>query len=183
MPDAQPFDSPSPVEIRSARLEDLPKIVLLESRVWRELAASEEEMRKRFALFPQGLQVAVIDSNILGFCGSLLTDTDASQARLTESFPPRHIPRGPYLFVFGLTVSPIFRKKGLGTLLVEEELSLARRIGCEKVQLIANASSRPLFSNLGFRLLAPMEELFVAHRDLMAEPVLMELPLRGPCRK
>jgi GNAT superfamily N-acetyltransferase len=174
MPGTDRFQGPSSVQVRSARLEDLPGIILLENRVWRELAASEEELKRRFTLFPQGLVVAVLESEMLGFCCGLRTDTDASVASLTESFPPRHVARGPYLFVVGLTVSPIFRRKGVGTLLVEEELRVARKLGCAKVQLIANASSRALFGKLGFHRLAPVEELFTAQRELMAEPVLME---------
>jgi len=155
-------------------MEDLERVAQLETRVWRELAASLDELRRRFVVFPQGLFLAVAGSNLLGFSCSLLTDTDARIAALNESFPPRHIPRGDYFFLFGLTVDPLFRRKGIAQRLVAEELTLAERLGCQKVQLIANASSRPLFEKAGLNVIRPSNELFVQHGDLMPQPVLME---------
>ncbi len=158
-------------------MEDLEKTAQLEIRVWRELAASLEELKRRFLAFPQGFVVTVAGSDLLGFSCSLLTDTDARDAALNETFPPRHIPRGEYFFLFGLTVDPLFRRKGIAQRLVAEELALAKRLGCRKVQLIANSLSRPLFEKAGLRVVRPSEELFVHHRDVMPEPVLMEKPL------
>jgi ribosomal protein S18 acetylase RimI-like enzyme len=161
-------------EIRVARMEDLEKVAQLETRVWRELAASPEDLKRRFLVFPQGFCLAVAGSNLLGFCCSLLTDTDARLAVLNETFPPRHIPRGDYFFLLGLTVDPLFRRRGIAQSLVAEELALAKRLGCRKIQLIANASSRPLFEKAGLSVVRASEELFLQHHDLMPEPVLME---------
>ncbi len=155
-------------------MEDLEKVAQLETRVWRELAASLDDLRRRFLVFPQGFFLAVAGSNLLGFSCSLLTDTDARIAALNETFPPRHIPRGGYFFLFGLTVDPLFRRKGIAQRLVAQELSLAERLGCRKVQLIANAFSQPLFEKAGLRVVRPSDELFVEYRDLMPEPALME---------
>ncbi len=161
-------------------MEDLEKVAQLETRVWRELAASLEDLRRRFLLFPQGFLVAVAGSDLLGFSCGLLTDIDARVAALNETFPPRHIPRGDYFFLFGLTVDPLFRRKGIAQRLVAEELRLAEKVGCRKVQLIANALSRPLFAKAGLTVVRPSDELFVQHRDLMPQPVLMEKVLKGP---
>jgi len=155
-------------------MEDLEKVAQLELRVWRDLAASLEDLKRRFLVFPQGFIVATAGTDLLGFGCSLLTDTDARLAALNETFPPRHIPRGDYFFLFGLTVDPLFRRKGIAQRLVAEELSLAEKLGCRKVQLIANALSRPLFEKAGLTVVRPSEELFVQHRDVMPEPVLME---------
>lgn len=155
-------------------MEDLEKVAQLETRVWRELAASTEDLRRRFLLFPQGFLLAAAGLDVLGFSCSLLTDTDARSADLNETFPPRHIPRGQYFFLFGLTVDPLFRRKGIAQCLVGEELALAEKLGCRKVQLIANSLSRPLFEKAGLSVVRPSDELFAQHRDLMPEPVLME---------
>jgi len=165
-------------EIRSARMEDLEKVAQLENRVWRELGASQDDLRRRFFVFPQGFFLAVAGPDLLGFCCSLLTDTDARLAALNETFPPRHIPRGDYFFLFGLTVYPLFRRKGIARHLVAEELALAGKLGCRKVQLIANALSRPLFEKAGLSVVRASDELFAQHRDLMPEPVLMEKVLK-----
>ncbi len=160
-------------------MEDLEKVTQLEARVWRELAASLDDLRRRFLGFPQGFLLAMAGSDLLGFSCSLLTDTDARIAAVNETFPPRHIPRGDYFFLFGLTVDPLFRRKGIARHLVVEELALAERLGCQKVQLIANALSRPLFEKAGLTVVRPSDELFVQHRDLMPQPVLMEKVLKA----
>ncbi|HXK61108.1 MAG TPA: GNAT family N-acetyltransferase [Acidobacteriota bacterium] len=165
-------------EIRPVRMEDLQRILQLESRVWQKLGASLEELKRRFLLFPQGFIIAVAGTEILGFSCSFMTDTDATAAALSEAFPPRHVPRGDYFFLFGLTVDPVFRRRGIARSLVAEQLAVAEKLGCRKVQLIANSWSRPLFEDFGFRVVRPAEELYVNYRDVMPEPVLMEKALK-----
>lgn len=166
-------------DIRPARMEDLEKVARLETRTWRGLAASIEELRRRFLVFPQGFFLAVAGADLLGFSCGLLTDSDARDSVLNETFPPRHVPRGEYFFLFGLTVDPLFRRKGIAQHLVAGELELAQKLGCEKVQLVANALSRPLFEKLGLVVVRPADELFVNYRELMPHPVLMERVLNG----
>lgn len=177
-----PSDNIAPgqaLTVRPARLEDLARIDELERLVWRELAASYEELKRRFRSFPQGLLVAAAGSEVLGFCCGILTDQDATLAPLDESFPPRHTPKGAYFFVYGLTVDPVFRKRGVGRCLGAEEVRVATRQGCKAVQLVANQFSRPLFEGLGLKVVRPVTELFAAHRELMPDPVLMETRLDG----
>lgn len=111
---------------------------------------------------------------ILGFCCGLLTNEDASRSSVNEAFPPRHVPRGAYLFLFALTVDPVFRRKGIAGALLDAELDLARKLECRSVQLIANAFSQPLFEGRGFLAVSSGVSLFAGCRDLMPEPVLME---------
>jgi len=155
-------------------MEDLERVAQLDSRVWHQLSASLEDLKRRFLLFPQGFVVAGAGPEILGFSCAFLTDTDARLAPLSETFPPRHIPRGEYFFVFGLTVDPVFRRRGIARGLVAQQLALAERLACRKVQLVANGWSRPLFEKFGLGVVRSTEELYVAHRDLMPDPVLME---------
>lgn len=164
-------------EVRNCRLEDLGQVAQLESRVWRELAAHTDEMRRRFSLFPHGFCVAATGGRILGFCCAVLTDLDPLEsANLDETFPPRHVPRGPYFFLFGLSVDPVFRRLGIADSLVRRELAVAARLGAERIHLIANAHSRPLFLKHGFMTLRTVG-LFADYPELMPSPVLMELRL------
>jgi len=172
-----PSDNLAPgqaLTVRPARLDDLARVDDLERLVWRGLAAPYEELKRRFRVFPQGLLVAAAASEVLGFCCAILTHEDATHAALDETFPPRHTPKGTYCFIYGLTVDPIFRNRGIGYRLATEELDVAARQGCTATQLVANRLSRPLFEKLGFRAVRPMDQLFAAHRELMPEPVLME---------
>ncbi len=165
------------LRLRPARLDDLPKITRLEQRVWKELSADYQDLRRRFLQFPKGLQVAFVYSELAGFCSSCLFDVDAVEAPLDEHFPPRHVPGGKYFFLLGLTVNPAFRKRGVGTELVKREVALARRLRCRKVQLIANAESQGLFEAAGFQVLRELRHLFRDFSKLMNDPVLMELSL------
>lgn len=161
-------------KVRKARLEDLSQVAQLERRVWKELALSYAELRRRFLLFPQGFWVAALRPEIAGFCSALLFDGDAREGELDETFPSRHVPRGKTLVILGLTVNPIFRRRRIGSTLVERELEVARKLGCLRVQLIANDFSRPLFEKLGFRTDRELPHLFAAHPHLMPSPVLMQ---------
>ncbi len=164
-------------EIRSCHLEDLGQVSQMETRVWRELAVSVDEIRRRFSVFPQGFCVAATGPAILGFCCAVLTDLDPlNPANLNEAFPPRHVPRGPYFFLFGLTVDPVFRRLGIADALLRRQLAVARRLAASRIHLIANAHSRPLFIKHGFMTLRSVQ-LFANYPELMPSPVLMGLRL------
>jgi ribosomal protein S18 acetylase RimI-like enzyme len=165
------------LEIRAARLEDLEAISVLEQRVWRELAASPQDLRRRFLQFPRGLQAAYLSTQLVGFCCSVLTDLDAAEVEVNERFPWRHVPQGRNIFLLGLTVDPEVRRLGIGSALVRQELELAKEQGCRKVQLVANSMSRVLFQRLGLKVVHPLPHLFREFPKLIQDPVLMELVL------
>ncbi len=167
------------IRVRTARREDLGRVGQLEARVWRNMAAPPEVIRRRFLLFPQGFQVAVTRYDMVGFCFAALFDRDARSVELDEYFPPHHIPGGAYCFLFGLTVNPIYRRRGVAARLVEREIAVARKQGCAKVQAIANAFSKGVFEGIGFSPIAGVDPLFEQHRELMPAPVLMELEMGG----
>ena len=170
------------LRIRRARLEDLAKVSRLEKSVWKEMAASKEVIRRRFFLFPQGFKVARIGLEIAGFCSAVRFDVDALNVEVDESFPPRHVPRGGYYFLFGLTVNPIYRRRGIASALVAREIEESKKQACVKIQVIANASSRRLFEKQGFEVAAGLQHLFQDYPKLMPDAVLMERtvePRRG----
>jgi GNAT superfamily N-acetyltransferase len=141
------------------------------------MAAPHAVIRRRFFLYSQGFQVAVIGQEIAGFCCAALFDQDARLLELDEYFPAEHIPKGRYCFLFGLTVNPIYRRRGIARSLVGKELETARKKSCRKVQVIANSLSRPLFEQWHFQAVTELQHLFKNHTDLMPRPVLMEMDL------
>lgn len=161
--------------VRRARLSDLGKIYQLERRVWRKMAASPDLLRRRFFLYPRGLRVAEAGSDLAGFCFAVRFDQDARDVELDEAFPPRHIANGQFLFLFGLTVNPIYRRRGVARAIVDSEVETAWRSGCSKIQVIANDRSRALFGELGFTVVGDLSHLFQDFPDEMPGPVLMEL--------
>lgn len=172
---------PQPVQfkVRRARLEDLGRVSSLERRVWKEMAASRAAIQRRFFLFPQGFKVAVTPSDLAGFCFSVLFDQDAREVKVDEFFPPHHVPRGKFLFMFGLTVNPVYRQRGVGASLVRRQVAEGLRRRCRKMQLVANDFSRPLFERHGFRTVDSLRHVFAQFPDLMPHPVLMEKNLAG----
>ncbi len=165
------------IRVRRARREDLGRVGQLEARVWKRMAAPPEVIRRRFLLFPQGFQVAVTRHDMVGFCFAALLDHDARSVELDEFFPQRHIPGGAFCFLFGLTVNPIYRRRGVAGRLIQREIGVARKRSCAKVQAIANALSKAAFETAGFTALAALDHLFGEDRELMPNPVLMELRL------
>ncbi len=164
------------LSVRSARLDDLAKVRRLEKRVWKKMSASRLQLHRRFFLFPAGFLVATVGAEIGGFCLGARIDQDAREIQVDECFPPGHVPQGRFYVLYALTVNPIFRRQGIASRLIKRHLSQAQRLGCEKVQLVANALSRPTFERLGFTVIAPVD-LFSEFPDLMPQAVLMEKAL------
>jgi ribosomal protein S18 acetylase RimI-like enzyme len=164
-------------KVRRARLEDLTQISQLEVRVWKDLGASVSELKRRFLQYPQGLKVAVIDHQMAGFCCSALLDRQVRAETLDEHFPSQHTPAGRFCFVYGLTVNPIYRRRGIAKRLVGGELETARQKRCVSVQVIANSFSSAIFEGLGFQLVQPLPGLYRSFPELMPGPVLMERSL------
>jgi len=90
----------------------------------------------------------------------------------------RHRTDGSVLFLLGLTVDPLFRRRGIGTALARAEVELGRTIGSESVQLVANDSSVDLFTQIGFRIVRRLEGTpFDGVAKLMPSPTQMILNL------
>lgn len=165
--------------VRRARLDDLAKVTQLEKRVWKKMAASRRQIKRRFFLFPAGFLVAAVGNEIGGFCLAVRLDYDAREVSVDETFPPSHVPEGSFYVLYALTVNPVFRRQGIASRLVKRHLRQAHRLTCAKVQLVANAYSRRMFDRLGFQTVQSLESLFREFPDVMPEAVLMEKELSG----
>lgn len=171
---------PKDFKIRRARLEDLSQIAQLEKRVWKNFSASKAEIKRRFLQFPQGIRVALVGHLVVGCCQGALFGSVPEPNSLDESFPPEHVASGKHLFLFGLTVNPLFRRERIASALVASELEVARIRRCSLVQTIANSASKRMFELQGFTAVCPLPELFRDFGALMEEPLLMEKVLSEP---
>ncbi len=160
--------------VRQARLRDIDGVAELERRVWKEMAASPPRLRRRFQRFAPGFLVARAGKATVGFCLGVRCDRDAREAEVGEDYPPAHVPDGRFYVLFALTVDPVFRRRGVASRLVSRQLRVAAGLECAKVQLVANAYSRPLFERSGFQVVRPLEGLFTGFPELMPGAVLME---------
>jgi len=173
------------VLIRPARPDDLEEATLIERRVWGRLGASLNELQRRLFALPEAFLLAELQRQaqaprIVGLTNGLLWTRDFPRSYLDyERILPSasHNPRGDVLYLASVGVEPNLRGHGIGLRLIQEAIEVGRRRHLKQVRLIGNGRSRPLHERAGFEVVRPLPRLFRQHRDLMPQPVLMELSL------
>jgi len=173
------------VLIRPARPDDLEEATLVERRVWGRMGASLNELQRRLFALPEAFLLAELQRpgqphQIVALTNGLLWTRDFPRSYLEyERILPSgsHNPRGDVLYLASVGVDPPLRSHGIGLRLIQEAIEVGRRRHLKQVRLIANSRARPLYERAGFAIVRPLPRLFRQHRDLMPQPVLMELPL------
>jgi GNAT superfamily N-acetyltransferase len=173
------------VVIRPARPDDLEEATLVERRVWGRLAATLNELQRRLFALPESFLLAELQRpgsapRIVGLANGLLWTRDFPRSYLEyeKTLPSSsHNPRGDVLYLASVGVDQPLRGRGVGLRLVQEAIEVGRRRHLKLTRLIANSRSRPLCLRAGFEIIRPLPRLFRQHRDLMPQPMLMELPL------
>jgi ribosomal protein S18 acetylase RimI-like enzyme len=173
------------VVIRPARPDDLEEATLVERRVWGRLGASLNELQRRLFALPEAFLLAELQRPgqlplLVGLTNGLLWTRDFPRTYLEyeRALPSAsHNPRGDVLYLASLGVEHGLRGRGIGLRLLQEAIEVGRRRHLKQVRLIASSRSRPLCERAGLTLARPLPRLFRQHRDLMPQPVLMELPL------
>ncbi|HEU4401454.1 MAG TPA: GNAT family N-acetyltransferase [Candidatus Polarisedimenticolia bacterium] len=186
-PSPGPFVRPAAarVVIRPARPDDLEEATLLERRIWGRLAVTLNELQRRLFALPESFLLAELQRpgrlpQIVGMANGLLWTRDFPRSYLEyEKMLPSssHNPRGDVLYLASIGIDEPLRSRGIGLRLVQEAVEVGRRRHLKLTRLIANTRSRPLCARVGFEVVRPLPRLFRQHRDLMPQPVLMELPL------
>jgi len=173
------------VLIRPARPDDLEEATLIERRVWGRLGASLNELQRRLFALPEAFLLAELQRpgqapRIVGLTNGLLWTRDFPRSYLDyERILPSasHNPRGDVLYLASVGVEPNLRGHGIGLRLIQEAIEVGRRRHLKHVRLIGNSRSRPLHERAGLEVVRTLPRLFRQHRDLMPQPVLMELSL------
>ena len=173
------------VLIRPARPDDLEEATLVERRVWGRLGAPLNELQRRLFALPEAFLLAELQRpgqppQIVGLTNGLLWTRDFPRSYLEyERILPSasHNPRGDVLYLASIGVDPSLRARGIGLRLIQEAIEVGRRRHLKQVRLISNSRARSLYERAGFTIVRPLPRLFRQHRDLMPQPVLMELLL------
>ena len=131
---------PSSIAIRSMTLDDVPAVVELQQRVFPGMPVwSAEALTHHLEVFPEGQLVAVDDQkSLLGSASSLLIDWDdyaesAKWSTITgHGTFDTHNPLGKTLYGADLSVDPLARRRGVGSLFYEARKDMVRQHGLKR---------------------------------------------------
>ncbi len=166
--------------IRPRTQEDIPAVVELMRRVYRaphtpEAVWPAETLQEHGRHFPQG-QLSMFDDQ-----GNLVADSTAMRVDSTRALGPHrwteitqrgtlasHDPEGEVFYGVDLAVEPRCQGMGLGRLLYDRRIELARLIGCTAFV----AGARMPGYHLAAQHLSPGEYLSLVRRRLFYDPTL-----------
>lgn len=138
------------MKIRNARPEDVEALIHIEQICFPAAeAARPDDVRARFAAFPENFFVAEVDGRVAGFVNGCTTDTSALPDALYHHVS-LHRPDGGYQVVFGLDVLPEYRRHGIGAQLIRHYVEAARQRGKKGVVLTCKDHMIPFYQRAGF---------------------------------
>lgn len=118
------------ITVRQATMEDLESLLEIDAVVWSGFPASEEMIRSRLKVFPQGQFVALCDDRVIGSVYSQLVDYKSlpesftwAEATDNGTIQRTHKPKGRSVYGVGLAVLPEFQGTSASQLLI---VSLAK---------------------------------------------------------
>ena len=136
--------------VRPAREGDVPALIEIERACFPAAeAAGAEQIRARFAAFPENFFVAEAAGAVVGFINGCTTDAPALPDELYHD-AALHRPGGAYQTVFGLDVLPGFRRQGVAGALLTRLIDAARVRGCQGVVLTCKDHLKPYYEKFGF---------------------------------
>ncbi|MGN3973974.1 GNAT family N-acetyltransferase [Tsuneonella sp. SYSU-LHT278] len=120
------------LEVRNARVKDIPGIANLVRRVYDDMPAyTHGEIRGQINNFREGCFVALLDEQVIGYCATMqvaeaLAFQDHDWDEITgNGFGSRHDPTGDWLYGYEMCVDPKVRGVRIGRRLYEERRALA----------------------------------------------------------
>ena len=123
------------LEVRQAKLKDVPEIAELVRRAYADLPPyTLGEIRGQLNNYREGCFVAKLDGVIVGYCASMrlkanVAMSDHSWDEVTgNGFGSRHDPTGDWLYGYEMCVDPKVRGPRIGRRLYEERRALAERL-------------------------------------------------------
>jgi hypothetical protein len=125
------------IELRQATAADVPQMAHVDADSWpAPLAGTEEQIRSRVAVFPEGQWVALVDGLLVAqvfaqrISQQFFDRGPLTFDRLTDAgtFARSHDPHGELFQVIGVGVSTAGRGFGLGRRLVDREIEFGRSL-------------------------------------------------------
>ncbi|CZR06597.1 Maf family nucleotide pyrophosphatase [Trichococcus collinsii] len=137
------------IEIRKADLQDLAALKIIEDACFPEIeAATLEALSKRLQLFPESFLVAEAEGVLVGFVnGAVIDEPIIRDAHYHDA--ALHNPDGAYQSVFGLDVSPAYRRQGIAETLLTALIDAARQAGRKGLTLCCKEEKIPYYEKFG----------------------------------
>ena len=116
--------------IRNYQKKDISSLIDLQKQCFpppfpSELWWNEEQLNNHIALFPDGALCVEIENSIVGSITGLITDFNPDQSNhnweeaTDQGYIRNHNPNGDTLYIVDISVSPIYRKSGIGKWLMQ----------------------------------------------------------------
>ena len=138
------------MSIRNAEPQDVEEIIRIEAVCFPPAeAAQPDDVRARYAAFPENFFVFEQDGRIAGFINGCTTDAPELPDALYHD-ASLHRPDGAYQTVFGLDVLPEYRKNGIGGQLIRHYVAVARARGKKGVVLTCKDHMIRFYERAGF---------------------------------
>jgi ribosomal protein S18 acetylase RimI-like enzyme len=142
--------------VRNAVTDDINDVMRVEREAWPpEIQAPREKFESRLKVFPQGFFVAVLNGKIMGVSTSEIIAHDSPPRKWEEItdngwIKSTHSPKGNAVYVVSLGVSPLAGGKGIGSLLIQAQKNLVKKLGLKCLVLGARCPeySKPEFSEV-----------------------------------
>lgn len=136
---------------RQAVLEDAARCFGIERTAYEgDEAATEEKIRKRIAVYPEGFLVLEVDGRIVGFinsgCARHVVMADESFKDLVG-----HEPDAPNVVIMSVVVDPAHQGRGYSTLLMREFVARMRQAGKASIHLMCKGRHVDLYAKQGYR--------------------------------
>lgn len=140
------FDQDKPVKaiIRNYEEKDFSNLIRVQQESFpppfpSELWWNREQLRNHITLFPEGALCVEIDGNIAGSMTGLLVDYDHDSPDHTweeitdNGYIRTHNPDGNTIYVVDISVSPAYRKLGLGKWLMLSMYEVVIQLGVDRL--------------------------------------------------
>ncbi|MCY8032341.1 GNAT family N-acetyltransferase [Bacillus sonorensis] len=132
------------VEIRNYSYEDIPALISLQKECFpppfpEELLWNEKQLRSHVDVFQEGALCAVAAGRIIGSMTGLIVHFDPDHPRhkweeaTDHGYIRNHVSRGNSLYVVDISVSPSYRKLGIGKWLMQTMYELTVFKGLERL--------------------------------------------------
>lgn len=136
---------------RNATLKDLDKIVNIEAACFPKLeAASQESIKERINIFPDGFLLLELDNKIIGFINGAATNRETINDPMFEDMKAHHTNTGKNLAIYGVDIHPDYQGKGYSRPMMDIYIRNAKNNQRQNIILTCKAHLVNYYSSFGF---------------------------------